>query len=367
MPVRKILLALGVLCVVGGAALLVAWLHQPRNAAPESVQTRVETRVSVMTAAKAIPRGASLKTDDLKPKDLGPNEHLQPGSIVSGQEGEFLGALSQRDIAEGEPLIASDFTKANFLAVELRQGYQAITIPVDAAQSLSGLALQRDYVDVILIQSFGDKIDIRYRTVGETVVRAVRVMALDQALTRPTGIVAAIVGTNVEAGIPRTVTLEVTEEQAEKLLVASKLGSFQLSLLPLKVAVANKDPIKLRDWLSPLSFTVAASDKLEDHRNSKPVWAKDVSPAISEPAISEIGKPEPPQAAAPSRAPPSSPCPPVTGSTLDKSVRCAPSNSVYYRAPAGATPEAGQEAPQQGQSPGVRAAPAPQQQGNQNE
>ena len=285
MPVRKILLALGVVCVLGGVALLVVWLGQARKAAPESVQTRVETRVSVMTAATAIPRGASLKNDDLKSKELGPNEHLQPGSIVSGQEGEFLGALSQRDIAEGEPLIASDFTKANFLAVELKPGYQAITIPVDAAQSLSGLALQHDYVDVILIQSFGDKINIRYRTVGETVVRGVRVMALDQSLTRPTGVMAAVLGANVEAAIPRTVTLEVTEEQAEKLLVASKLGSFQLSLLPLKVAVANNNPIKLRDWFSPLSLKIAAADKLEDQRNGKPVWAKDVSPAIN-----EIGK-----------------------------------------------------------------------------
>ena len=361
MPVRKILLALGVVCVLGGVALLVVWLGQARKAAPESVQTRVETRVSVITAATAIPRGASLKSDNLKSKELGPNEHLQPGSIVSGQEGEFLGALSQRDIAEGEPLIASDFTKANFLAMELKPGYQAITIPVDAAQSLSGLALQHDYVDVILIQSFGDKINIRYRTVGETVVRGVRVMALDQSLTRPIGVMAAVVGANVEAAIPRTVTLEVTEEQAEKLLVASKLGSFQLSLLPLKVAVAIKDPIKLRDWFSPLSLKVAAADKLEDHRNGKPVWAKDVSPAVN-----EIGKPEPPQAAEPSRAPPSSPCPPVTGSTLDKSVRCAPSNSVYYRAPANATPEAGQ-APQQGQSPDVRGAPAPRQQGSEND
>ena len=166
---------------------------------------------------------------------------------------------------------------------------------------------------------------------------------------------------NVEAAIPRTVTLEVTEQQAEKLLVASKLGSFQLSLLALNVVAAGNTPIKSRDWLSLLPLNVAAADAPEDQRNDKPVWAKDVSRAID-----EIGRPAPrPPVAAPSLPPPppASPCPPATGSTIDKMVRCAPSNSAYYHAPANATPETGQ-APQQERSPNVRVAPAPQQQGN---
>ena len=188
MFVRNILLALGVLCVLGGGIVLFTSTHRVQKA-PDAVQPRVETRVSVVTAAKAIPKGALLREDDLKSKELGPNEHLQPGSIASGQENEFLGALSRRDFTEGEPLIASEFIKTSdrkSLAAELKPGYRAITIPVDAAQSLAGLALQRDYVDVILIQSFGDTIDLRHRTVGETVLHGVRVIALDQSLTRRT-------------------------------------------------------------------------------------------------------------------------------------------------------------------------------------
>ena len=200
-----------------------------------------------MTAAHAIPKGTLLRQDDLKSKDLGPEEHLQPGSVVSGQEKDLLGALSRRDFAEGEPLIASDFIKPsdrNFLAAVLKPGSRAISIFVDAAQSVAGLALQGDYVDVILIQSFDDKItvDPRRKTVGETVLHGVRVIAIDQALAPPqAGLVSAVVA-NAEARIPKTVTLEVTERQAEKLLVASKLGSFQLTLLPLTAAAA--DPMR---------------------------------------------------------------------------------------------------------------------------
>ena len=259
------------------------------------------------------------------------------------------GRVQSARFREGEPLIASEFIKPSdrsFLAAVLRPGYRAVSIFVDAQQSVAGLALQGDYVDVILIQSFDDKItaDPRRRTVGETVLHDVRVIAIDQALTPPAGGVMSVV--NTEARIPKTVTLEVAERDAEKLLVASKLGSFQLSLMPLNVAAPNAR---------------------EDTRNARPVWASDVSLALDEvvqpppkPATSATSAPQP------SVAPPPPPaaCPPATGSTLEKSVRCAPSSLVYFSAPAdiNAKPEPSQ-APQQQRSPNMRLAPMSQREG----
>jgi pilus assembly protein CpaB len=346
---RYILLAVGAVCVLAGVAILFTWFGQAGKA-PEAVGTRVESRVSVLTAAHAIPKGTLLRQDDLKPKELGSDEHLQPGMIVSGQEKDYLGAFNRRDFTEGEALIASDFIKPsdrNFLAAVLKPGYRAISVFVDAQQSVAGLALQGDSVDVILIQSFDDKItvDPRRRTVGETVLHDVRVIAIDQALTPPTGGVISVV--NAEARIPKTVTLEVAERDAEKLLVAAKLGSFQLSLLPLDVAGA---------------------DPSRDARNAKPVWASDVSLALDEFVIRQ---PQPATAPAPlagavPQPPPPAPCPPSTGSTLDSSVRCAPSNLIYFRGPADTNSKPKpkpSEAPQQRESPNTRLAPVSQQEG----
>jgi pilus assembly protein CpaB len=335
---RYILLSFGAVFVLGGVAILVVWFGQARQA-PEAAAIPAEIRTTVMTAAHAIPKGTFLRQDDLKPKDLGPDEHLQPGSVVSGQEKDLLGALSRRDFAEGEPLVASDFIKPsdrNFLAAVLEPGSRAISIFVDAAQSVAGLALQGDYVDVILIQSFEDKItvDPRRKTAGETVLHGVRVIAIDQSLALPQGgLISAVAGT-ADARIPKTVTLEVSERQAEKLLVASKLGSFQLTLLPL---------------------TAAAVDPIEDERNAKPVWASDVSLALDEVAHREpvkIGGP-PAKAEVP-QPPPPAPCPPSTGSTLDQSVRCAPSPSSYYRAPSPSNSGPAEEAPHQKPLPTMR-------------
>jgi pilus assembly protein CpaB len=341
---RYTLLTLGAVFVLVGVTILFMWFGQAKKASQVVVPT--EIRTSVMTAANAIPKGSLLRQDDLKSKDLAPDEHLQPGSVVSGQEKNLLGALSRRDFAEGEPLIASDFIKPsdrNFLAAVLKPGSRAISIFVDAAQSVAGLALQGDYVDVILIQSFEDKItvDPRRKTAGETVLRDVRVIAIDQTLAQPQGGLISAVATNVDAHIPKTVTLEVTERQAEKLLVASKLGSFQLTLLPL---------------------TAAAADPIENE-SAKPVWASDVSPALDEVTQRQPLKIEglPAKAGAP-QPPPPAPCPPSTGSTLDQSVRCAPSTLSYYRAP---TPSNSgpAEAPHQKQLPTMRLPPVSQQEG----
>ncbi|MGA3201947.1 MAG: hypothetical protein ABSF12_05585 [Bryobacteraceae bacterium] len=91
---RYILLSFGAVFVLGGVAILVVWFGQARQA-PEAAAIPAEIRTTVMTAAHAIPKGTFLRQDDLKPKDLGPDEHLQPGSVVSGQEKDLLGALSR--------------------------------------------------------------------------------------------------------------------------------------------------------------------------------------------------------------------------------------------------------------------------------
>jgi pilus assembly protein CpaB len=349
---RYFLLSVGAVFVLAGVTILYLWLGQSSKA-PEAAGKPVEIRTSVMMTAHAIPKGTLLRQDDLKSKDLGPDEHLQPGSVVSGQEKDLLGALSRRDFAEGEPLIASDFIKPsdrNFLAAVLKPGSRAVSIFVDAAQSVAGLALQGDFVDVILIQSFEDKITPYHRqtTAGETVLHDVRVIAIDQALAPPQGGLLTAIATNPDR-IPKTVTLEASERQAEKLLVASKLGSFQLTLVPL---------------------AATAAETFEDARNAKPVWAADVSAAFDEiskresreSAAGAPAAPAAPAAAAPPQQPPPVPCPPSTGSTVDKSVRCPPSTSSYYRAPTPSNP-APPEAPHQQRSPSVRLSPISQEGG----
>jgi pilus assembly protein CpaB len=319
MFLRNVLLAIGAVFVLAGVGLMIVWFGSPKNR-PSVAETPVESRQAVMVATRAIPNGTLLRKEDFSWKDVGPGE-VHPGNLLRGQvsETEFLGAISRRDFVEGEPLIASDFVKPGdrqFLAAVLKPGSRAITIFVDAAQSAAGLALPGDHVDVILTQSFDDKVttDPGRKTVGETVLRDVRVIALDQSMNPPSGVVATLSTVSTESRIPKTVTLELIERQAEELLVAAQLGKFQLALRPLESADAAQP---------------------EEKRKTKPVWASDVSPALVEIALPPPLR-LPPVAGAAAAPPALVTCNPITGSTLDGNVRCPP-NLAYQSAPLAST------------------------------
>jgi len=122
---------------------------------------------------------------------------------------------------------------------------------------------------VILTQSFGEPAaDAAHKSVGETVLRDTRVIAVDQSLSAPTRTAPAERGVfDGEAPrLPKTVTLELSERQAEILFVAAQLGRLQLSIRPL---------------------TGASALLGERKRVSTPTWASDVSPALKEMAYRE--------------------------------------------------------------------------------
>ena len=306
---------------------MIAWFGQLRNAPAvvEAPAPVVAPQQAIVVAKNAIPAGKPLQNEDITSKDVGPGEVLSHENILRGQETEFLGRPSQRAYTEGQPLMASDFIKP-CTQLPIRPGIRAMSIFVDAAQSVAGFVAPGDYVDVLLTQDVSDepKIDTRRKWAGETILRDVQVLATDQTLCTSPGVIPAISGS---ARTPQTVTLALKERQPEVLLVAQKLGTFQLVLRP---------------------HETAGPTRPEDEHKTKPVWASDVSPALTEfiapPAVV---------------SPPPLSCPPATGSPLEQNVRCAPSSSAYYRAPAPVAPTSQPPKPEpQGQWPGMHYAPA---------
>jgi pilus assembly protein CpaB len=275
MFLRIVLLVVGAACVLVGVAFLFSG-YGPGRSGRAPVETRievpVEARRTVLAAAHAIKKGIPLQKGDVVSKDLKADEHLAPGSLMPGQEQDFIGALSLHGFAAGDTLFVSDFARpCDRLAAELRPGYRATSISLDAAQSVSGLALPGDFVDVILVETFDDKTAVGLRTAGETLLHGVQVLALDQKICSASGL-ANMVGS--ESRVPKTVTLEVTEQQAKKLLVASKLGSFQLAL---------QRPDASDDLGASDGLGASAEPTLFAARpNAGPVWASDVSGALDQ-------------------------------------------------------------------------------------
>ncbi|MEJ2117828.1 MAG: Flp pilus assembly protein CpaB [Alphaproteobacteria bacterium] len=148
------------------------------------------------------------------------------------------------------------------MSAVLKPGHRAVAVSINAPQSSSGLLLPGDFVDVILTQSFDARtLNQARRSVGETILRYRRVVAVEKELeNKGKGVVAkAKAVAKSKSRPPKTITLEVTPREAERLYVAMQLGKLQFSVCALEGAGAEMAQIK---------------------KNRSPIWAADVSPAI---------------------------------------------------------------------------------------
>jgi len=258
---RNILLGLGILAVLAGILLAVLWFRQPVVSA--AVVKPIPTEL-VLVASHAIIAGVLLRPGDvtLARVVVGPES---AADIVEANlaDAHFIGAVTRRSFQAAEPLSEVSLIRpgdSEFLISALRPGYRAVSIAVDATQSGAGLVLPGDRVDIILTQSLPSVgTDVGHKSVGETVLRDLRVIAVDQTLVAVAKPVAPAV--IPEPRMPKTITLEVTARQAEIVLVAEQLGKIQLSLL------GRLD----QEATPPLASEMVAP----------PVWASDVSPALT--------------------------------------------------------------------------------------
>lgn len=257
---RNAMLVLGALLVFAGLGLSLIWMKRSapvETAQGPQAQAPQPRPGAVLEAAHALPAGILLRADDLRWREMGAGE-VPPGAILrkDASVAEFLGAITRKDFAGGEALRAADLLKPadrRFLSAVLSPGTRAVSIAVDAPQSSSGLVLPGDRVDVILIQNFGNAGgDPAHKTVAETVLKNVRVIAVDQRLDMQSNPPATEAAAK-EQKMPKTVTLELDESQAERLFVAAQLGGLQLSVRALLADDRTQDLEERSTWAGEVS------------------------------------------------------------------------------------------------------------------
>ncbi len=267
MYLRLLVIASLMLSAIGLAGLGYQLLA-PRRAPP--VATTAEPpppppapRSRIAVAARALPAGTLLKDEDFAFREVSP-EAVPPGAVLANAEsrGEFRGALLRRYLDPDAVMRREDVLHPRdrgFLAAVLRPGMRAISVGVDVVTGAAGLIWPGDQVDLILTQELAvGEAPLARRVIGETVLTDVRVIAVDQLFTR-----GASPGEATLGRIARTVSLEVTAEQAERVAVASRLGR--------------------------IALTVRAIERPEHEvvAQGGPVFGADVSPALARSAISQ--------------------------------------------------------------------------------
>ena len=251
-----------------GAVVILGLQALPHRANPDAA-----TRDEILVATAALPPGTLLRAKDVAWQPV--SSPLQPGQIarsggVAGKvnsepdqqaPSEIYGAALRAVVKAGDPIRRSAIAKPgdrDFLQIVLAPHARAIAIPVATGGASTGILYPGDRVDVILTQTFKNNPPLARRSVGETIVENLRVLAIDPSDAKP------------NAGghsFGRTVTLEVTAEQAEQINVAVELGKLSLTLRNIGAA----------EGLAAVSTTAPAKAT-----GVRPIWAGDVSPALDD-------------------------------------------------------------------------------------
>lgn len=243
----------------------VAWVSaHPRTA--EGQKTSPPAAV-VLALSRNVRAGTLLKADDLTTKELLPAD-LGPDRIMDtpAARREILGGMVRRALGAGDALRVGDVMRPGehgFLAAVLRPGMRAIAVGVDALSGNAGLIWPGDRVDVILTQTLDDTtLPPGRRIAGQTVLQNARVIAIDQLLVQ------GGLPDSPELKTPKTVTLEVTGSEAERVQVAARIGRLSLAIRSAE--------------------QTAEAGRHAAHNALEPVWGGDVSNALrGEPAAAQ--------------------------------------------------------------------------------
>lgn len=266
-PARLIVLLIAV--VAGGLAFMLSGGERQVivQQVPQIVRPQAET-VEILVAKVDIGVGRAVSADDLTWQAwpvaaAGPlfiRRSNRPNAIE-----EFKSAVARSPFIAGEPIRDQKLIRADgsgFMSAILPAGMRAISTEISAETGAGGFILPNDRVDVILTrrdqtaQQQGGNDGI----VSETILRNIRVLAIDQAIEEKNG---------SRVVIGKTATLELNGQQAEILAQARQRGTLSLALRSLADAKPNllsettEDPQQTSSRINFVRFGINSSQTVK--------------------------------------------------------------------------------------------------------
>lgn len=124
-------------------------------------------------------------------------------------------------LESNEPILHSKVTgpgQRASLSLLVSEGKRAVTVRVDDVRGVAGFILPGDFVDVVLIEA--EVGIVKRESYSDILLQHVRVLAIDQLASER----------QEHPTVAKAVTLEVTQDQAQKILLASNIGKLSLIL-----------------------------------------------------------------------------------------------------------------------------------------
>ncbi|ODU53003.1 MAG: Flp pilus assembly protein CpaB [Lysobacteraceae bacterium SCN 69-48] len=228
------------------------------------VQTTVAERtqdnrrmIDVAVPLADMPQGAIVQPGDLAVRSV-PAEFAPADAVTPDNHAEFEGRMLRSPARGGAPLSASALVPLNeHFSSLIPQGKVAYTLSVDENNSISGMLVPGDLIDILFVKDKdGDPAAARAGARVLPLLQQVRVLAT---------------GTRIGERVARegqpdgdtqgfsSVTLELDQAQAKSLVIASQVGALRVLLRDAKDrSPGPAEGLSEREWLRSLGVSDVA-------------------------------------------------------------------------------------------------------------
>src|SRR5215204_2273721 len=225
---------------------------------------------NVVVAKFEIPLGARITVDQL---GLAPMPNGSAPQGVFRKVEEVVGRVALTPIGLREPIttlkLAPEGVGAGLSAV-IPEGYRAMTVKVDDVVGVSGFVMPGSYVDVVAVITPVGQSGATQSPISKIVLQSIKVLASGANIDSPED--------QRQPTAAKAVTLQVTPEQAEKLVLATNEGKLQL-------VMRNYTDQEDTRTTGANKTTLLGGDSLRPDPDEKTAEAK---PVVTKPAVKRV-------------------------------------------------------------------------------
>jgi len=234
-------LVVGVALAVIAVVLLTSYvrgLRTEQGTPPAAAKTG-----AVVVAAADLPFGEKLQPENLKiaewPSEYIPDDAFRSLGEIFGDEGGDR-RIVLRPMVRGEPVLkskVSGFGAKATLSYEVAPGMRAVSIRINDVSGVAGFILPGDHVDVMLTRKPLNSSKAS-ELITDVILQDVVVLGIDQLSNKAQD----------KPVVARTVTVQVSTEQAQKLALAQEVGTLSLALRNIEtVGEVSTNRVETRD------------------------------------------------------------------------------------------------------------------------
>lgn len=243
---RTAILMLVLATALGGGAVFLArgWLQEQMQLNQTPLLQKPQVNLTTIVVAKRPLKFGDRVTREVLNETKWPANTVPAGSFttIASILGDGKRRVALREIQINEPVLKdriSGFGGRATLSTVIEKGMRAVTIRVNDVNGVAGFVLPGDRVDILLTRDWSSKGGSRGdNKITNVLMQNIKVLGIDQLANSEKD----------KPKVARSVTMEVTIDQSQKLALASQVGSLSLTLRNM----TNTDPtvhrmVRVRD------------------------------------------------------------------------------------------------------------------------